>query len=54
MQKRTVKILHAYGYADLNDGRDPIPVPPNSGASGKSASCPHLQALSSPKDSAWA
>ena len=26
---RTIKILHAYGYADPNDGRDPIPVPPN-------------------------
>ena len=25
---RTIKILHAYGYADPNDGRDPIPVPP--------------------------
>jgi hypothetical protein len=27
---RTIKILHAYGYADPNDGRDPIPVPPAS------------------------
>ena len=26
---RTIKILHAYGYADPNDGRDPIPVPPS-------------------------
>ncbi len=23
---RTIKILHAYGYADPNDGRDPIPT----------------------------
>ncbi|MBD1872055.1 hypothetical protein H6F75_01040 [Nodosilinea sp. FACHB-131] len=30
---RTIKILHAYGYADPNDWSDPIPVPPNSGAS---------------------
>ena len=29
---RTIKILHAYGYADPNDGRDPIPVPPSGGA----------------------
>ena len=27
---RTIKILHAYGYADPNDGRAPIPVPPAS------------------------
>ncbi len=26
---RTIKILHAYGYADPNDWSDPIPVPPN-------------------------
>ncbi len=26
---RTIKILHAHGYADSNDGRDPIPVPPS-------------------------
>jgi hypothetical protein len=26
---RTIKILHAYGYADPNDARDPIPVPSN-------------------------
>jgi len=26
---RTIKILHAYGYADPSDGRDPIPVPSN-------------------------
>ncbi len=26
---RTIKILHAIGYADPNDGRDPIPVPPS-------------------------
>ena len=26
---RTIKILHALGYADPNDGRDPIPVPPS-------------------------
>ncbi|MGF1518970.1 MAG: hypothetical protein ACFCVB_14380 [Nodosilinea sp.] len=25
---RTIKILHAIGYADPNDGRDLIPVPP--------------------------
>jgi hypothetical protein len=31
---RTIKILHSYGYADPNDWSDPIPVPPNSGASG--------------------
>ncbi|MFQ4137142.1 hypothetical protein PGN35_012575 [Nodosilinea sp. PGN35] len=24
---RTIKILHAYGYADPNDWSDPIPVP---------------------------
>jgi hypothetical protein len=29
---RTIKILHAYGYADPNDGRDPIPVPPSGSA----------------------
>ncbi len=27
---RTIKILHAHGYTDPNDGRDPIPVPPTS------------------------
>jgi hypothetical protein len=27
---RTIKILHAYGYADPNDWSDPIPVPPSS------------------------
>ena len=26
---RTIKILHAYGYADPNDWSDPIPVPPS-------------------------
>ncbi|MGB3312648.1 MAG: hypothetical protein WBG32_03295 [Nodosilinea sp.] len=26
---RTIKILHALGYADPNDWSDPIPVPPN-------------------------
>ncbi|MBW4481446.1 MAG: hypothetical protein KME14_02775 [Tildeniella torsiva UHER 1998/13D] len=26
---RTIKILHAYGYADPNDWSDPIPVPAN-------------------------
>ncbi len=26
---RTIKILHAHGYADPNDWSDPIPVPPN-------------------------
>ena len=26
---RTIKILHAYGYADPNDARDSIPVPSN-------------------------
>jgi hypothetical protein len=26
---RTIKILHAYGYADHNDWSDPIPVPPS-------------------------
>ncbi|WP_073611040.1 hypothetical protein [Phormidium tenue] len=25
---RTIKILHAHGYADPNDWSDPIPVPP--------------------------
>ncbi|MGB3202562.1 MAG: hypothetical protein WBA99_16770 [Nodosilinea sp.] len=25
---RTIKILHALGYADPNDWSDPIPVPP--------------------------
>ncbi|MGF1519017.1 MAG: hypothetical protein ACFCVB_14625 [Nodosilinea sp.] len=28
---RTIKILHAIGYADPNDWSDPIPVPPSSG-----------------------
>ncbi|MEA5449526.1 hypothetical protein VB780_13155 [Leptolyngbya sp. CCNP1308] len=27
---RTIKILHAYGYADPNDWSDPIPVPSSS------------------------
>ena len=27
---RTIKILHALGYADPNDWSDPIPVPPSS------------------------
>ncbi|MFQ4135298.1 hypothetical protein PGN35_003170 [Nodosilinea sp. PGN35] len=27
--ERTIKILHAYGYADPNDWSDPIPVPPS-------------------------
>ncbi len=27
---RTIKILHAYGYADPNDWSDPIPAPPTS------------------------
>ncbi|WP_017301846.1 hypothetical protein [Nodosilinea nodulosa] len=27
---RTIKILHALGYADPNDWSDPIPVPPTS------------------------
>ncbi len=27
---RTIKILHALGYTDPNDGRDPIPMPPTS------------------------
>ena len=26
---RTIKILHAYGYADPTDWSDPIPVPPS-------------------------
>ena len=26
---RTIKILHAIGYADPNDWSDPIPVPPS-------------------------
>ncbi len=26
---RTIKILHAQGYADPNDWSDPIPVPPS-------------------------
>jgi hypothetical protein len=25
---RTIKILHAIGYADPNDWSDPLPVPP--------------------------
>ena len=29
---RTIKILHAYGYADPNDWSDPIPLPPSSAA----------------------
>ncbi|HZG39829.1 MAG TPA: hypothetical protein VEZ50_14210 [Nodosilinea sp.] len=32
---RTIKILHALGYADPNDWSNPIPVPPNSGASSR-------------------
>ena len=35
---RTIKILYAYGYADPNDWSDPIPVPPNSGASSAASS----------------
>ncbi|WP_026073006.1 hypothetical protein [Nodosilinea nodulosa] len=31
---RTIKILHALGYADPNDWSDPIPVPPTSTESG--------------------
>jgi hypothetical protein len=27
---RTIKILHALGYADPNDWSEPIPVPPSS------------------------
>ncbi|MGB3136358.1 MAG: hypothetical protein WBB18_06085 [Nodosilinea sp.] len=27
--ERTIKILHALGYADPNDWSDPIPVPPS-------------------------
>jgi hypothetical protein len=27
-ENRTIKILHAIGYADPNDWSDPIPVPP--------------------------
>ena len=30
---RTIKILHALGYAEPNDWSDPMPVPPN-GAEG--------------------
>jgi hypothetical protein len=40
---RTVKILHALGYTDPNDGRDPIPVPPTSGTPGPT----------SPADTIW-
>ncbi|PZU98121.1 MAG: hypothetical protein DCF32_20040 [Leptolyngbya sp.] len=29
---RTIKILHAHGYADPNDWSDPIPLPPSSSA----------------------
>ncbi|MBD1872049.1 hypothetical protein H6F75_01010 [Nodosilinea sp. FACHB-131] len=29
---RTIKILHALGYADPNDWSDPIPVPPSAEA----------------------
>ncbi|WOD38658.1 hypothetical protein [Nodosilinea sp. E11] len=29
-ENRTIKILHAIGYADPNDWSDPIPVPPSS------------------------
>jgi hypothetical protein len=28
-ENRTIKILHAHGYTDPNDGRAPIPVPPS-------------------------
>jgi len=31
-ENRTIKILHALGYADPNDWSDPIPVPPSSAA----------------------
>ncbi|PZV00351.1 MAG: hypothetical protein DCF32_17625 [Leptolyngbya sp.] len=44
---RTIKILHAYGYADPNDGRDPIPVPPNSSVPSKAVGA------SSPAGLAW-
>ncbi len=33
---RTIKILHAYGYADPNDWSDPIPVPPSGTGMGSS------------------
>jgi hypothetical protein len=31
---RTIKILHAYGYANPNDWSDPIPVPPSASEPG--------------------
>ncbi|MGB3135442.1 MAG: hypothetical protein WBB18_01440, partial [Nodosilinea sp.] len=33
---RTIKILHALGYADSNDWSEPIPVPPSGIESGLS------------------
>ena len=32
---RTIKILHALGYADPNDWSDPVPMPANSGTLGR-------------------
>ncbi|WOD41048.1 hypothetical protein [Nodosilinea sp. E11] len=40
---RTIKILHAYGYADPNDWSDPIPVPPTSG----------VQSAATPEGMTW-
>ena len=43
---RTIKILHALGYADPNDWSDPIPVPaseaPSTGRSEQNATPSHL------------
>ncbi|NJL46234.1 MAG: hypothetical protein HC929_00375 [Leptolyngbyaceae cyanobacterium SM2_5_2] len=42
---RVIKILHRYGYADPNDGCEPIPVPTPEADSGRerrpSAEAPH-------------
>jgi hypothetical protein len=42
---RTIKILHALGYADPNDWSDPIPAPPN--AETQSSSGVETRSLSS-------
>ncbi|MFQ4135688.1 hypothetical protein PGN35_005155 [Nodosilinea sp. PGN35] len=42
---RTIKILHAYGYADPNDWSDPIPVPPGGGVSAASPAMPWMVIL---------
>ncbi|MBW4484604.1 MAG: hypothetical protein KME14_18885 [Tildeniella torsiva UHER 1998/13D] len=42
---RTIKILHAHGYADPTDWSDPIPVPPGGAASAASPDMPWMVIL---------